>query len=72
MFKEAVLCRNPSAIIGPWSDRMGEVSGILASLNAFAYDVIKFLYVQDLVVASKIKMEKKKKKKNGNEKEKFQ
>ena len=50
---------------------MGEVSGILASLNAFAYDVIKFFSVQDLVVASKIKMGKKKKK-NGNEKEKFQ
>ena len=48
---------------------MGEVSGILASLNAFAYDVIKFLSVQDLVVASKIKMGKKKmemKKRNFN------
>ena len=63
VFKEAILCRDLSAIIRPWSDRMGEVSGILASLNAFAYDVIKFFSVQDLVVASKIKMGKKKKKK---------
>ena len=33
-----------------------EVSGIVVSLNAFAYDVINFLYVQDL--ANKIKMKK--------------
>ena len=38
---------------GLWHDRIPEVSGIVASLNAFAYDVINFLYVQDLVLVSK-------------------
>lgn len=33
-----------------------EVSGIVVSLIAFAYDVINFLYAQDL--ANKIKMKK--------------
>ena len=40
----------------PRLDRLGVVSGITASLNKFAYDVKNFLYVQDLVLASKLKM----------------
>ena len=35
---------------GPRPDRMGEVSKIVTSLNAFVYDVINFLSVQDLVL----------------------
>ena len=44
---------------GPRTDRMGEVSGIVAYLNSFVYHVINVLYVQDLVLASKMKMKKK-------------
>ena len=44
---------------GPSLDKMGEFSGIVAFLNAFVHDVINLLYVQDLVLASKIKMKKK-------------
>ena len=52
----------------PRPNRMREVSGIAASLNAFVHNVINNLYVQDLVLAlaSKIKM-----KNNGKKKEKF-
>ena len=37
---------------------MGEVSGIVTFLNAFVYDVINFLYLQDLVLVNETKMEK--------------
>ena len=33
---------------GSSSDKMGEVSEIIASLNVFAFDVINLLYVQNL------------------------
>ena len=44
---------------GPRTDRMGQVSGIVAYLNSFVYHAINVLYVQDLVLASKMKMKKK-------------
>ena len=53
-----------SAIIrqsGHRPDRIGEVSGIVTSLNAFVYDVINFLYLQDLVLVNEMKMKKWKK-----------
>ena len=53
---------------GPRRDRMGEVE-IVTSLNTFVYDVINFLYVQNLALASKMKTKKKRwviKKRNVN------
>ena len=42
---------------GPRSEIISEV-GIVASFNTFAYDVLNFFYVQDLALASKMKMKK--------------
>ena len=37
---------------------MRQVSGIVASLNTVVYNVLNFLYVQDLVLPSKMKIKK--------------
>ena len=49
---------------GSRPDRTGEVSGNVAYLNAFVYDVMDVFYIQDLVFASKMKMKKMGKRKN--------
>ena len=43
---------------------MRQVSGIVASLNTFVYNVLNFLYVQDLVLASKMRFKKMGKREN--------
>ena len=45
-------------------NRMRQVSGIVASLNTFVYNVLNFLYVQDLVLASKMRIKKMGKREN--------
>ena len=60
LFREAMLWGDLFAIIrlSLRPNRMRQVSGIVASLNTFVYNVLNFLYVQDLVLPSKMKIKK--------------
>ena len=60
LFREAMLWGDLFAIIrlSLRPNRMRQVSGIVASLNTFVYNVLNFLYVQDLVLASKMRIKK--------------
>ena len=57
-FRETCL---PSSY--PRPDKTEEVFRTIASLNGLVYDVLNSLYVQDLVLASQMKIKKKENKK---------